>query len=435
MVFSILKASTELKFSHLSINVFSWLFQSNDEMRRDDWGTRNRPTINATVTEVKKVQGHNYSDIPVGDPLSNDKYNISNNKTEASGDFFGSYDPEVGVNTAAVLGGLLSFLVLYVIYRTNCRKRLTRAFNTCAMKYFPEEFEEIQHKASFKERKSIQDIESKSLERTKSLKAKSHLSNMTRECFSKTSEHGSDINGNSDEVCCGGDYDELDHIYCDNNAWLPEMEEDIERATAEWVQNVQDLDPADKQLSSIILKIPPDLLTCPYRFREKIHSVSEYCNTDGLSNISQMNQSLPLLINNERGVISPYANAKVVGNCVSRSYDYSPVASQEDLDNRPKQLEVKHQSGDKVPLDICPIIKIHHYHSRSKRRLTSLNGGSSDDSSSSDPSFVPLLSVANADLMNVYQPYKHDNISVSRNSLNATNNRPANITGGLETSL
>ena len=402
-------------------------------MRRDALGTRNRPTINGTVTELKKVQGRNYSDTLVVDPFSSDKYNISNNTTEVSGEFFGSYDPEVGINTAAVLGGLLSFLVLYVIYRTKCRKRLIGAFNTCAMKYFPEEFEEIQQKASFRKRKSTLE----SLERTRSLKAKSHLSNsnLARECFSKTSEQGSDIIGNSEEMCCGGDYDELDHIYCDNNAWLPEMEEDIEKATAEWVQNVQDLDPADKQLSSIILKIPPDLLSCPYRFREKIHSVSEYCNTDGLSNISQMNQSLPLLINNERGVISPYANAKVVGNCVSRGYDYSLVASQDDLDNSPKQPEVKHQSRDKVPLDICPIIKIQHYHSRSKRRLTSLNGGSSDDSTSSDPSFVPLLSVANTDLMTVYQPFKHDNISVSRNSINAPSSGQVSIAGGLETSL
>lgn len=404
-------------------------------MRRDGLGTRNRPTINVTVTELQKADVYNnYSDILVVDHLnSSDSYNLSNNRTELPRKFFGSYDPEVGIHTASVLGGLLSFLVLYVIYRTKCRKRLLKAFNACAMKYFPEEFDEVQHKSSFRERDVEKGEEGKGLERTKSERSKKHSDSLKRESFSKTSEQGSDINGDSEDACFVGEYD-MEHVCCDNSMWLPEMEEDIERATAEWVKNVQDLDPTDKQLSSIILKIPPHLLTCPYRFREKIHSVSEYCNSDGLANISQMNQSLPLLMNKERGVISPYANAKTVGNCVSQNFDYAPLASQDDLDNGPKPLEVKHQSGSKVPLDICPIIKIQHYHSRSKRRLTSLYGTSSDDSTSSDPSLVPLLSVANSDMMAVYQPYKHDNISVSRNSVNAPNSHQR-MTSGLETSL
>ena len=400
-------------------------------MRKDDWGIRNRPTIN--VTELQEV--FNQTDSRVIDHWnSHHTNNISNNKTEFSGEFFGSYDPEVGINTASVLGGLLSFLVLYVIYRTKCRKRLLKAFNTCAMKYFPEEFDELQHKASFRERDIEKGEETTRLERSNSKISENRSSIMKGECGSKASEPGSNTNSDSQEACVI-EGDELDNECCDNSVWLPELEEDIERATAEWVQNVQELDPTDKQLSSIILKIPPDLLTCPYRFREKIHSVSEYCNFDGLRNISHMNQSLPLLPDRERGVLSPYANHKTVSNCVSRSTDYAPLASQEEPDTRPKQLEIQHQSGAKVPLDICPIIKIQHYHSRSKRRLTSLYGTSSDDSVSSDPSLVPLLSLANTDLMAVYDPYKNDNISVSKHSLNTPNTQQRNINGTLETNL
>ena len=394
-------------------------------MRKDDWGTRNRPTIN--VTESQEV--YNHSDLLLIDHRNSTHINpSSNNRTEFTGEFFGSYDPEVGINTATVLGGLLSFLVLYVIYRTKCRKRLLKAFNTCAMKYFPEDFDEMPQKSSFREKDIEKCEEPKQYNRCKSKSSDNHSSIMRGESASKASEQGTDTNGESQEACVIGG-DELDSAYCDLSAWLPELEEDIERATAEWVRNVQELDPTDKQLSSIILKIPPDLLTCPYRFREKIHSVSEYCNSDGLANISHMNQSLPLLLNRERGVISPYANAKPVSNCVSRTTDYVPIASQEESETKPKQLEVQHQSGAKVPLDICPIIKIQHYHSRSKRRLTSLYGTSSDDdSNSSDPSLVPLLSLANSDVMAVIDPYTNDNIAVSRNSIKSPNPRQQNVT-------
>lgn len=46
---------------------------------------------------------------------------------QQNSEYYNNYDPSIGVNTAAVLGGILLWLVLYVIYRTKIRKFIIRA--------------------------------------------------------------------------------------------------------------------------------------------------------------------------------------------------------------------------------------------------------------------------------------------------------------------
>lgn len=40
--------------------------------------------------------------------------------------FYNTYDPNLGYNTAAILGGLLLFILMYVFYRTKIRKPLIK---------------------------------------------------------------------------------------------------------------------------------------------------------------------------------------------------------------------------------------------------------------------------------------------------------------------
>jgi hypothetical protein len=173
-------------------------------------------------------------------------------------------------------------------------------------------------------------------------------------------------------------------LECDNSPQkLPDSEENIVKATAFWVQNVKKMDIKERQLNGIVLKIPPDLVSHSAKMRSHFHSVTDYGDVNDLVNISQLNKSLPSLVEQKTCVKMNYAN---IPNVKSTNV-YVPLATQEDdIDLQPSTLEVKHTSGSKVPLDICPIVKVQHYQSRSKRRLTSLCHSSSEDdmSSSSD---------------------------------------------------
>ncbi|XP_059162952.1 uncharacterized protein LOC131946278 [Physella acuta] len=62
--------------------------------------------------------------ITVDSGTSADNSSVSNLDLER--EFYRSYDPAIGLHTAAVLGGILVWLVLYVIYRTKIRKCVIR---------------------------------------------------------------------------------------------------------------------------------------------------------------------------------------------------------------------------------------------------------------------------------------------------------------------
>ncbi|XP_021372461.1 uncharacterized protein LOC110462690 [Mizuhopecten yessoensis] len=57
--------------------------------------------------------------------------------------FYDSYDPSVGYNTAAVLGGMLVLLVMYVFYRTKVRKHLISLFRYIKGQY------KLKHQADY----------------------------------------------------------------------------------------------------------------------------------------------------------------------------------------------------------------------------------------------------------------------------------------------
>lgn len=364
-------------------------------MRRDGLPTKTKGTnvteYQTANTSAQTYQGssqlplvHKESAINLNSSTENNNVSI---KAELSGrQFYNSYDPEVGINIASVLGGLLVLLVIYVIYRTKCRKRMLGGFQKCIMKYFPEEFSQADINQQYTVDVNSEDWISESAKMI--WKERAHLSRASVSSKPQI-EHIQSINEHSqscrqDHSCnmqvsdfTGQDSD----ILCPQ---LPDSEENIERATATWVQNVKHMDVKERQLNGIILKIPSDLLSHNAKMRSQFHSVTDYGETNELVTISQRNKSLPSLVEQHTCVKMSYAN-NTKDNKVSPSNKYFPLATHDEgLDLRPLHLEVKHQSGSTVPLDICPIVKVQHYHSRSKRRLTSLCNSSSEDASSSD---------------------------------------------------
>lgn len=313
------------------------------------------------------------------------------NRTRLVGEqIYDTYDPEVGINTATVLGGFLVFLVLYVIYRTKCRKRLLAGLQKCTMKYFPEEFPQTDNNTQCKMEINTENNQWISESAKMIWKERANLS---RDSVGSPQEFQ-----HEQEICkarrnsaakrrsscimqaCG--YGEPDNECGLCRPSLPQSEENVELATAQWVQNVKHMDVKERQLNGIVLKIPPELLSHSAKMRSHFHSVTDYTDINDLVNISQRNKSLPLLV--EQHTSSRRDQETILREFGVLSSIYVPLASQEDdLDLQPLQLEVKNQEGSTVPLDICPIVTVQHYQSRSKRRLTSICHSSSDDITSS----------------------------------------------------
>ncbi|XP_060581817.1 uncharacterized protein LOC132738351 [Ruditapes philippinarum] len=363
-------------------------------MRRDVLLTYTHGT-NVTENQTSNISSTQVSsELPViYDQLGNNvdksrEINYKSNKTKlVGGQFYNSYDPEVGINTASVLGGILLVLVLYVIYRTKCRKRLLGLIQRCKMKYFPDDFPNVDSAEQCKN--EIVSEESQWISESAKMIWKERA-NLSRDSESTKHQIDPEQSVNSPGGSCKREsslhmqtngHNELE---CDNSPQkLPDSEENIVKATAFWVQNVKKMDIKERQLNGIVLKIPPDLVSHSAKMRSHFHSVTDYGDVNDLVNISQLNKSLPSLVEQKTCVKMNYAN---IPNVKSKNV-YVPLATQEDdIDLQPSTLEVKHTSGSKVPLDICPIVKVQHYQSRSKRRLTSLCHSSSEDdmSSSSD---------------------------------------------------
>ena len=363
-------------------------------MRRDVLPTYTYGT-NVTENQTSIISSHQVSsELPkiyeqsgINADISQE-INYKSNKTKLVGrQFYNSYDPEVGINTASVLGGILLVLVIYVVYRTKCRKRLLGLIQKCKMKYFPDEFANVESGEQCKN--EIASEESHWISESAKMIWKERA-NLSRDSESTKHQIDPEQSVNSPGGSCkrgSSQYMQINgqsELECDISPQkLPDSEENIVKATAFWVQNVKKMDIKERQLNGIVLKIPPDLVSHTAKLRSHFHSVTDYGDVSDLVNISQLNKSLPSLVEQKTCVKMNYAN---IPNVKSANI-YVPLATQEDdLDLQPSTLEVKHTSGSKVPLDICPIVKVQHYQSRSKRRLTSLCHSSSEDdmTSSSD---------------------------------------------------
>lgn len=364
-------------------------------MRRDVLPTKTQGT------NVSAYQIGNSSSDQISSPISTVQIirdyqqadQIYSNKTKLIGNqFYSSYDPEVGINTASFLGGILVLLVIYVIYRTKCRKRILKFCQNCTMKYFPEEFPGL----NANPKQSVDKFNSNESqwisENAKMIwKERTNLSlhrDTSSALLQSTETDCREFEKGEYSLCLNTpDMQFKDNKNeCENNRpQLPDYEENIEQATAHWVQNVKCMDIKERQLNGIILKIPPELVSHNAKIRSHFHSVTDYGDHANESvNISKRNKSLPSLIEQHVRMKSNYASVSS-DTAIRSSRIYVPLATEEDdsLDFPTNQMVVPYQTGSRVPIDICPIVKVQHYHSRSKRRLTSLNHSSTDEISSS----------------------------------------------------
>lgn len=101
-----------------------YLLQIHDEMLEDDNTTeeRERPPNSTLMYSIFDENTVN----PTITPTSQTTLNPEEEYRSAEALFYNTYDPTLGYNTAAILGGLLLFILMYVFYRTKIRKPLIR---------------------------------------------------------------------------------------------------------------------------------------------------------------------------------------------------------------------------------------------------------------------------------------------------------------------
>ena len=155
-------------------------------------------------------------------------------------EFYKTYDPNIGFNTALVLGVMLSSLLLYVVYRTKIRKPL--------LAFVRRKISEFRHKGMTPDQTTFPDIE------------------VHGNCENNDNEGG-------DAAECPDDvfYDEIEKSYddrkyrllptfslSDDDKQLPIVVMDMKSATADWVHKQHKfLEPG-----ALILKVKSDTI-CP----------------------------------------------------------------------------------------------------------------------------------------------------------------------------
>ncbi|KAH3834696.1 uncharacterized protein LOC127876102 [Dreissena polymorpha] len=328
-----------------------------------------------------------------------------NTSTAASERFYSSYNPEVGINTATILGGLLVLLVIYVVYRTLCRKRLLKVLEKIKMKSFPDEYpsdvfvektvtnykqdttELISERAKllWVERAKISEEVAGSNNGGVLLNDAASCVNGMDGCNTREINRTSSIKRTTrGDICTLGN--------CVSHP--PEIEEDAEVATAHWIQNVRAMDLKERQLNGIILKIPPDLVSHNAKTRMHFHSVTEYGEVNEVS--YQRNKSLPSLVDEQERFKFSYAFTNIHKQCRSLQTGTHISLEKEELHEHDSNSHGTSRNvgqgslslhSTTVPVDICPIVKVQHYHSRCKRRLISFCPGSSDEVSSASSEY------------------------------------------------
>ncbi|KAL3878623.1 hypothetical protein ACJMK2_030993 [Sinanodonta woodiana] len=322
-------------------------------------------------------------------------------------DFYNTYNPDIGLHTASVLGGILCFLVIYLIYRTKCRKAIIRGFDRCIDKMVSDNDLRPDSPVIIPDDSPVSEIDGENMQNSDVLNLETeevYVSNETNRCVIKITTPSS-----AEEDCSNENQflnptpqnckPEEEHVP-ECKLVLPDGDADSERATAQWVQDVQKLDKKEMDSTGIILKVLPDLLLdqrhgVRIRQHASCHSISDSTDEDEHLYYISRNTSLPLLLESRGSKTNYYrysrqtfAKADKYPDCLN---DFDNDLEKPQVIPKPHQLHIRHQSGSTVPLDICPIVKIRHHHPRSKRRQNSFSRTNSQDSTSTDSSIDPLL--------------------------------------------
>ncbi|XP_063414750.1 uncharacterized protein LOC134696751 [Mytilus trossulus] len=299
-------------------------------------------------------------------------------------EFYKTYDPNVGFNTALVLGVMLSALLLYVIYRTKIRKPL--------LAFVKRQFYEFRHRGMPREVASLVDIE-------------------VRDNVDNNDNDAGDTADGNDEVF----YDEVEKTHhdktyhllptfsiSDDDKQLPIVVMDMKSATADWVQQQHNfLEPG-----TFILKVKSDTI-CPQGKEinpSKVHTTSnipgarsqhclsharthrQYIHNCKYSNA--LNQSLPTL-KTQDSIRSSESDVKPSKKTRLKNTKHQSMSSE------PKS-PMPHSHISK-PVHLTPIIKIQNY---DKSQRTTIDKREDRDSVSSSSSDDPQILRITADNWN-----------------------------------
>lgn len=288
-------------------------------------------------------------------------------------EFYKTYNPDVGFNTAFVLGVMLGTLLLYVIYRTKIRKPL--------IAFLKRKFKEIRRRGMPPEVPSFPDIE------------------VRDNCEPNDNEAG-------DTAECPDDvfFEEVEKIndekkyhllptfsFSEDEKQLPILVMDMKSATADWVQQQHNfLEPG-----ALILKVKSDTI-CPQGNEinpSKVQTpsntygaISQHCLTYARTQrpyihnckySSSLNQSLPTLKTQDL-ILSADSDGKHQKKIRLKGM------KQQSLTSEPRSPLP--QSHLKQPVHLTPIIKIQNYdksqrnsNETEKDRRDSVSSSSSDD--------------------------------------------------------
>lgn len=361
-------------------------------MRRDD-------VPKSTVPKLVSAEQPTYTSEPEKETprvLTEERYLLEE-------EFYKTYDPNVGYNTALVLGIMLLVLLVYVIYRTKIRKPL--------LAFLKKQIYKMRHHRM--ESESCGDIEEK------------------EHC-----EH------NDNELQTGGINDSNDDVFFDeadkptedpkyrllptfsldhDDKQLPIVVMDMKTATADWVQKQHTfLEPG-----ALILKVKSDTI-CPQGIDPSkiqtlsVGATSQHCLSNSrtarryIHNCkysNALNQSLPSLKTQES----------------MRSVDNDGRTSKKSRLKSVKQHSVSSEPKTplpnlnlKQPVHLTPIIKIQNY-DKSQRNPNDSDGTRRDSASSSSSDDPQILRIT-AERWN-----KHNNIQRSSSNSDCRQQKSAYI--------
>ncbi|XP_050417717.2 uncharacterized protein LOC126831121 [Patella vulgata] len=365
--------------------------------------TNNNHRVNGTILSRTSSNNSQPSRKPIGQawrfPTSPE------NHQPTKEEFYQSYDPKIGLHTAAVLGGILVWLIVYLVYRTKCKKAIIRFFKTVS-----EQRKQKRSRASFVN-------------------------------LSKHSSMGADID-TPPSIIVTNDKNETvsnhvivkipvetptsvhkhDAAHADNQIReaiqkLPSLETDVTMATAQWVkeqplsiQSLQEL-PTDLIRSKIPTFCPPvrdprlvkSACGLDHTWNKSLPSLSQNIEVNSYYSSSEAIHS------STRGKKSPCENPSSDSGIKNKS---TPKFSEDlrttkrilpkltitipdSISTKPSgtNLDTKTRLNDTRPIPVTPTVKIQNYTSkRCARSSSSLHRQISNDSLSSNSSVEPLLS-------------------------------------------
>ncbi|ESP02191.1 hypothetical protein LOTGIDRAFT_230579 [Lottia gigantea] len=352
-----------------------------------------RPNGNVLQPRISRIPNSAHQKLDVW------KFPNSEIKQPTREEFYQSYDPKIGLHTAAVLGGILVWLIIYLVYRTKCKKVIIRFFKGLS------ERRKEKKRASF----HMQNKQS-----TVRMGADTPSIIMTSDKQEITSNHVSinvqtsnakDIDQTEITVPTDLELQEVPTVL----QKPPRVKTDIKKATAQWVKeqplSIQSLQELPSSCVTAFtsdysqLKLPN---SCPPIRDELIHKSSF-----GLS--ADWNKSLPSISHHLEASLSSYSDKGPASNSSSQNKVLKATDDHSvDKANLNKRLLPKLTitipdsistdateltlNDSLVPIPVTPTVKIQNYTSKRSAHSPSLHRLNSDDSISSNSSDEPLLS-------------------------------------------